>query len=82
MSAGVILLSAATIRRPSPDLAGDHDFAAHDEPRRSNQCGAQHPLWVSGVRLELDTKLPRRMFDRHLAFNPRRNVGDAIAYRA
>jgi hypothetical protein len=82
MSDGVILLSVITIRRPGPDLAGHHDFAPHDEPRRSYQCGAQHPLWVSGVRLELDTELPRRMFDRHLTFKPRLDFSDAIAYRA
>ena len=82
MSAGIILLTVRSIRRPGPDLAGDQYFAAHDEPRRSNQCGTQYPLWVGGVRLELDTELPRRVFDRHLAFDPWCDFSDAIAYRA
>ena len=40
MSDGAILLSVITTRRPGPDLAGHHDFAPHDEPRRSYQCSA------------------------------------------
>jgi len=65
-----------------PDVGGDHDFAAHQQPRGAQQRSARHFPGFRVAHLEHHREFTGRMLHRKRLARTRRHLRDAVRYRA